>query len=89
MKITIITSIILCFALLSCTSDDESIYDSVLSNTSWHQIYIDVPTTSTVDEAFTPLYEILERLQAETRTAQETDTINKGSSDISSDATVM
>ena len=77
MKITIITSIILCFALLSCTSDDESIYDSVLSNTSWHQIYIDVPTTSTVDEAFTPLYEILERLQAETRTAQETDTINK------------
>lgn len=64
-------------ALLSCTSDDESIYDSVLSNTSWHQIYTDVPTTSTAGEAFVPPQEILERLHSEIRTGQETDTINK------------
>lgn len=64
-------------ALLSCTNDDESIYDSVLSNTSWHQIYTDVPTTSTVDEEFIPPHEILDRLQSEIRAAQETDTINK------------
>ena len=64
-------------ALLSCSNDDESVYDSVLSNTSWHQIYTDVPTTSTVDEEFIPPHEILDRLQSEIRAAQETDTINK------------
>lgn len=64
-------------ALLSCTSDDERVYDDVLSNTSWHLIYTDVPTTETVDEEFVPPQEILERLQSETRTVQETDTINK------------
>lgn len=77
MKIRIITSIISCLALLSCSNDDESVYDSVLSNTSWHQIYTDVPTTSTVGEAFVPPQEILERLHSEIRTCQETDTINK------------
>lgn len=65
------------FSLLSCSSDDESVYDSVLSNTRWQQDYVDVPTSSVVDEEYTLPKEILARLQSETRTEQETDTINK------------
>ena len=78
MKIRIITLIISSIVLFSCSTDDaENVYDDVLSNTSWHQIYTDVPTTSTVDETFVPPQDILDRLQSETRTAQETDTINR------------
>lgn len=64
------------FSLLSCSSDDESVYDSVLSNTRWQQDYVDVPT-EIVNEEYTLPTEILARLQSETRTEQETDTINK------------
>lgn len=77
MKIRIITSIISCLALLSCSNDDESVYDKVLSNTSWHQIYTDVPTSTIDEEQFVPPQDILGRLQSESRTEQETDTINK------------
>lgn len=65
------------FSLLSCSSDDESVYDSVLSNTRWQQDYVDVPTSIVVNEEYTLPTEILARLQSETRTEQETDTINK------------
>lgn len=65
------------FTLLSCSSDDESVYDSVLSNTRWQQDYVDVPTSSVVNEEYMLPKEILARLQSETRTEQETDTINK------------
>lgn len=64
-------------ALLSCSNDDESVYDNVLSNTSWHQIYTDVPTSTIDEEQFVPPQDILGRLQSESRTEQETDTINK------------
>lgn len=64
-------------ALLSCSNDDESVYDSVLSNTRWQQDYVDVPTSIVVNEEYTLPTEILARLQSETRTEQETDTINK------------
>ena len=64
-------------ALLSCSNDDESVYDKVLSNTSWHQIYTDVPTSTIDEEQFVPPQDILGRLQSESRTEQETDTINK------------
>ena len=78
MKIRIITSIISCIALFSCSTDDaENVYDDVLSNTNWHLFYTDVPTTATVDEEFVLPNEILDRLQSENRTEQETDTINK------------
>lgn len=65
------------FSLLSCSSDDESVYDSVLSNTRWQQDYVDVPTSIVVNEEYTLPTEILARLQSEIRTEQETDTINK------------
>ena len=69
------------FSLLSCSSDDESVYDSVLSNTRWQQDYVDVPTSIVVNEEYTLPTEILARLQSETRTEQETDTINKTSAE--------
>ena len=82
MKIRIITSIISCLALLSCSNDDESVYDNVLSNTRWHQFYV-TPTSSITEEIVSPAWqEILDHLQFETRTEQETDTINKTSAEI-------
>ena len=81
MKIRIITSIISCLALLSCSNDDESVYDNVLSNTRWHQFYV-TPTSSITEEIVSPAWqEILDHLQCETRTEQETDTINKTSAE--------
>lgn len=67
----------ICLTLISCSSDDESVYDSVLSNTRWQQDYVNVPTSIVVDEEYAIPQEILSRLQSETRTEQETDTINK------------
>lgn len=68
-------------ALLSCSNDDESVYDNVLSNTRWHQFYV-TPTSSITEEIVSPAWqEILDHLQCETRTEQETDTINKTSAE--------
>lgn len=64
--------------LVSCSNNDSgNVYDSVLSNTRWQQDYVDVPTSTDVDEEYTLPKEILAHLQSETRTEQETDTINK------------
>ena len=62
----------------SCSNDDADVYDEVLSNTSWNQIYLR-PTSAIVDEQYqyVPPQWILDRLQSETRTEQETDTINE------------
>lgn len=74
----LIFPIAICLTLISCSSDEtESVYDSVLSNTRWQQDYVDVPTSIVVNEEYTLPTEILARLQSETRTEQETDTINK------------
>lgn len=74
----LILPIAICLTLISCSSDEaESVYDSVLSNTRWQQDYVDVPTSTDVDEEYTLPKEILAHLQSETRTEQETDTINK------------
>lgn len=73
----------ICILLLSCSSDDtESLYDSVLSNTKWQQVYI-TPASSVAEEEipWELMKKMLSRLQSETRIDQETDTINKTSSE--------
>ena len=74
----ILLQTVICLLLLSCSSDEaESLYDNVLSNTRWHQFYV-TPTSSITEEIVSPAWqEILDHLQCETRTEQETDTINK------------
>ncbi|MDN0078372.1 hypothetical protein QVO32_02965 [Bacteroides gallinaceum] len=68
--------------LSSCSSDEaESLYDDVLSNTRWHQFYVTPTSSITEDTVYPALREILDRLQCETRTEQETDTINKTSAE--------
>lgn len=74
----LIFPIAICLTIISCSSDDvEDMYDSVLSNTRWQQIYVTPTSSVTEDEVYYPLQDILDRLQSETRTEQETDTINK------------
>lgn len=78
----ILLQTVICLLLLSCSSDEaESLYDNVLSNTRWHQFYV-TPTSSITEEIVSPAWqEILDHLQCETRTEQETDTINKTSAE--------
>lgn len=74
--------LVLLVLLSSCSSDEaESLYDDVLSNTRWHQFYVTPTSSITEDTAYPALQDILDRLQSETRTEQETDTINKTSAE--------
>ena len=67
----------ICLILSSCSNDDADVYDEVLSNTAWQQSYIDAPLEYPEEVIYSPPQDILDRLQSESRTAQETDTINK------------
>lgn len=67
----------ICLILSSCSNDDADVYDEVLSNTAWQQSYIDAPLEYPEEVIYSPPQDILDRLQSETRTAQETDTINR------------
>lgn len=82
MKVRNLIILVLLVLLSSCSSDEaESLYDDVLSNTRWHQLYVTPASSITEDTVYPALREILDRLQCETRTEQETDTINKTSAE--------
>ena len=82
MKVRNLIILVLLVLLSSCSSDEaESLYDDVLSNTRWHQFYVTPTSSITEDTVYPALREILDRLQCETRTEQETDTINKTSAE--------
>jgi hypothetical protein len=82
MKVRNLIILVLLVLLSSCSSDEaESLYDDVLSNTRWHQFYVTPTSSITEDTVYLALREILDRLQCETRTEQETDTINKTSAE--------
>lgn len=70
----------LCLLSVSCSSsDDDEVYDELLSNTRWGQTYY-VPASGRIEGegSITDEYrEILSRLQSETQIEQKTDTINK------------
>lgn len=82
MKVRNLIILVLLVLLSSCSSDEaESLYDDVLSTTRWHQFYVTPTSSITEDTVYPALREILDRLQCETRTEQETDTINKTSAE--------
>lgn len=60
--------------LISCSNDDKNVHDEVLSNTTWHQSYIN-PTMGIIEEPFEIPESILSRLKSTKRVEEAQDTI--------------
>lgn len=72
-KILLLTASV---SLASCSSDDSEVYDELLSNTTWHLLYV-TPNSEVSEDNFFISDDILDRLQSEMRIEQNTDTINR------------
>ena len=59
---------------ISCSNDNEDVYDEVLSNTTWHQFYIN-PQDEVAEEPFEIPDYILERLEFTTYSEEAKDTV--------------
>lgn len=73
MKILLFTASV---SFASCSSDDSAVYDELLSNTTWHLLYV-TPNSEVSEDNFFISNDILDRLQSEMRVEQDTDTINR------------